>query len=44
MVRSVNDRVKEALLLSTIGATIVVTIGFIITRIYPAELIALFNT
>lgn len=37
------DRVKEALLLSTIGATIVVTIGFIITRIYPAELIALFN-
>lgn len=37
------DRVKEALLLSTIGATIVVTVGFIITRVYPHELIALFN-
>ncbi|MGI6226127.1 MAG: MATE family efflux transporter [Peptococcales bacterium] len=37
------DRVKEALKLASIAATVIVTIGFIFTRVYPAEIIALFN-
>ncbi|KJS82136.1 MAG: multidrug transporter MatE [Peptococcaceae bacterium BICA1-8] len=37
------DRVKEALKLAILGATVVVSFGFIITRIFPAEIIAFFN-
>lgn len=37
------NRVKEALKLAIIGATIIVTIGFIITRVIPGQLVALFN-
>lgn len=37
------DRVKETLKLATIAATTIVTIGFIVTRLYPEQFIALFN-
>lgn len=37
------DRVKEALKLAIIAATIVVTFGFVVTRIFPQQLIMLFN-
>ncbi len=37
------DRVKEAIKLAIKTATIIVTIGFIITRLYPVQLISLFN-
>ncbi|MDD4754412.1 MAG: MATE family efflux transporter, partial [Desulfitobacteriaceae bacterium] len=38
------DRVKEFLKYSIIVATALATFGFIITRIFPTELIALFNS
>lgn len=38
-----NDRVKEAIKLAIKSATIVVTFGFIITRLFPVQLISLFN-
>ena len=38
-----NDRVKEAVKLAIKIATIVVTSGFIITRLFPVQLISLFN-
>ncbi len=37
------DRVKEALKLAIVGATIIVTIGFIATRLFPEEFIAMFS-
>ncbi|NLC33155.1 MAG: MATE family efflux transporter [Clostridiales bacterium] len=37
------DRVKETLKLSIMGATAIVTFGFVITKIWPAQLIGLFN-
>ena len=37
------DRVKEAIKLAIKTATIIVTIGFIITRFFPVQLISLFN-
>jgi putative MATE family efflux protein len=37
------DRVKEALKLAIIAATIVVTFGFIITRLFAVQLISIFN-
>lgn len=37
------DRVKEALKLAILAATVIVTIGFIITRLFPEQLIAFFN-
>ncbi|HYE82515.1 MAG TPA: MATE family efflux transporter [Clostridia bacterium] len=38
------DRVKEALKLAIIAATAISCIGFVITRIFPSELVALFNS
>ena len=37
------DRVKTALKLGIIGATAVVVVGFIITRLFPQQIIAVFN-
>ena len=37
------DRVKEALKYAILAATVVVNIGYIMVRIFPAQLIALFN-
>lgn len=37
------DRVKETLKASILAATVIVTIGFIITRLFPDKLINLFN-
>lgn len=37
------DRVKDTLKLSIIVATIIMTIGFLITRFWPGQLIGLFN-
>lgn len=37
------DRVKEALKLAIAGATIIVTIGFIATRLFPEQFIAMFS-
>ncbi len=37
------DRVKKTLLLAIIAATSVTIIGFIVTRIFPTQLVALFN-
>ena len=37
------DRVKEALKLGIIAATIIVTVGFITIRLFPSEFIAMFN-
>ncbi len=37
------DRVKEAIKLAIKVATIIVTVGFIITRLFPVQLISLFN-
>jgi putative MATE family efflux protein len=37
------DRVKEALKLGIMAATIVVIFGFIITRLFPVQLISIFN-
>lgn len=37
------DRVKDALKLSLIAATVVVTLGFIVSKIWPSQLIGLFN-
>lgn len=36
-------RVKEALKLGIIGASIIVVIGFLVTRIFPEQIISLFN-
>lgn len=38
------DRVKETLKLSIISSTAIVTIGFIISKIWPSQLISLFNS
>lgn len=38
------DRVKELLKYSIIAATALATFGFIITRVFPTELIAIFNS
>jgi putative MATE family efflux protein len=38
------DRVKEALKQAIIAATVVVTLGFVITRLFPEQMIAVFNT
>ncbi|MTI80376.1 MAG: MATE family efflux transporter [Firmicutes bacterium] len=38
------QRVKEALKLAATAATALVTIGFILTRLYPEQFIALFNS
>lgn len=37
------DRVKKTLKLAILSATVLVIIGFIITRLFPEQLIALFN-
>ncbi|WP_320129951.1 MATE family efflux transporter [uncultured Sphaerochaeta sp.] len=37
------DRVKQAAKLAIVSATILVTIGYLITRLFPRQLIALFN-
>lgn len=37
------DRVKEAIKLTIKVATLIVTLGFIITRLFPVQLISLFN-
>lgn len=37
------DRVKKALNLAIIAGTTVATIGFVITRLFPTQLVALFN-
>lgn len=37
------ERVKEALKLGIYAATVVVSIGFILTRVFPEQIIALFN-
>ncbi|SDK67577.1 MATE family efflux transporter [Natronincola ferrireducens] len=37
------DRVKEALKLGILGATIIVLLGFIGTRLYPQQIVAFFN-
>jgi len=37
------DRVKKALKLAAFAATTITTIGFILTRIFPSQLILLFN-
>lgn len=37
------DRVKEALKLGIVAATIVVIFGFVITRLFPVQLISIFN-
>lgn len=38
------DRVKEALKLAIAGATIIVTVGFIATRLFPEQFIAMFSS
>lgn len=38
------DRVKKAFLLAITAATTITIIGFIVTRIFPAQLVALFNS
>ncbi|MCR4436933.1 MAG: MATE family efflux transporter [Clostridiales bacterium] len=38
------DRVKEALKYAVLAATTIATIGFIVTRLFPSQLIALFNS
>lgn len=38
------DRVKEVLTLSIISATSIVSLGFVILRIWPAQLMGLFNS
>lgn len=37
------DRVKQAIKLAILGATLIVTFGFIITRLFPRQLISMFN-
>ncbi|AOY74929.1 MATE family efflux transporter [Clostridium formicaceticum] len=37
------DRVKEALKLGILGATIIVMIGFVGTRLFPEQMVAFFN-
>ncbi|HHV71266.1 MAG TPA: MATE family efflux transporter [Clostridia bacterium] len=37
------DRVKETLKLGILGATIIVCIGFLATRLFPIQLISIFN-
>ncbi|AKL96871.1 MATE efflux family protein [Clostridium aceticum] len=37
------DRVKEALKLGILGATIIVMIGFVGTRLFPQQMVAFFN-
>ena len=37
------DRVKKTLQLAIMGATLITTTGFILTRLFPMELISLFN-
>jgi putative MATE family efflux protein len=37
------DRVKQAIKLAMIAATMIVTFGFIITRIFPKQLVSMFN-
>lgn len=37
------ERVKQAIKLAMIAATLIVTIGFIITRLFPRQLISMFN-
>lgn len=37
------DRVKQAIKLAMIAATMIVTFGFIITRLFPKQLISMFN-
>lgn len=37
------DRVKTTLKLSVLGATVIMTIGFLVTRFWPVQLISLFN-
>ena len=39
-----HDRVKEALRLGIFGATGVVTVGWILTRLFPIQLISLFGS
>lgn len=36
-------RVKKTLRLAVLAATVIVTLGFVVTRLFPAELIGLFN-
>lgn len=38
------DRVKQALKLAILGATIIVLAGFLLTRLIPVQLIAMFNS
>lgn len=38
------DRVKEVLTYSIISATAIVTVGFLVSKIWPVQLISLFNT
>jgi putative MATE family efflux protein len=38
------DRVKQALKLGILSATIIVTVGSIITQLFPRELVAMFNS
>nr|WP_286208013.1 MATE family efflux transporter [Clostridium caldaquaticum] len=37
------DRVKEGLKLGIIAATIIVCVGFVVIRLFPSELVAMFN-
>lgn len=37
------DRVKQAIKLAMIAATMIVTFGFIITRLFPKQLVSMFN-
>lgn len=37
------DRVKEALKLAIAAATIIASVGFVVTRLFPVQLVALFN-
>ena len=37
------DRVKKAIKLAMIAATVIVTFGFIITRLFPKQLVSMFN-
>jgi putative MATE family efflux protein len=36
-------RIKEAVKLAVIAATIIVTVGYIVTRVFPGQLVSLFN-
>ncbi|MTI85700.1 MAG: MATE family efflux transporter [Firmicutes bacterium] len=38
------DRVKEALKSGVFAATVIATLGFVITRVFPEELMSLFNS